>query len=158
MLQWLRTSKGLLFGDMCHAQSSVRTRFCCPGHVHCVKGSFAYNMRGVSTLLWPACRNVHPGLHIAVSMLTSVVIQVIGATEQACLCGQGPVDPSAAAVVAAALYDMGCYEVSMGDTVGAGTPTTVTAMFQVCQTNRHKAGDLRPEARCFRIASPFFGS
>ena len=40
-------------------------------------------------------------------------------------------EPGAAADVAGALYDMGCYEVSMGDTIGIGTPATVTAMLQV---------------------------
>ncbi|KAK9842458.1 hypothetical protein WJX81_001073 [Elliptochloris bilobata] len=43
---------------------------------------------------------------------------------------QGKVDPRAAADVAGALYDMGCYEVSMGDTIGIGTPASVTAMLQ----------------------------
>ena len=40
-------------------------------------------------------------------------------------------EPGAAADVAGALYGMGCYEVSMCDTIGTGTPATVTAMFQV---------------------------
>ena len=43
---------------------------------------------------------------------------------------QGKVEPGAAADVAGALYGMGCYEVSMGDTIGIGTPATVTAMLQ----------------------------
>jgi len=30
--------------------------------------------------------------------------------------------------VASALYDMGCYEISLGDTIGVGTPDKVTAM------------------------------
>lgn len=32
--------------------------------------------------------------------------------------------------MAGALFDMGCYEVSMGDTTGAGTPASVTAMLE----------------------------
>jgi len=32
--------------------------------------------------------------------------------------------------VAGALFDMGCYEVSMGDTTGTGTPASVTAMLE----------------------------
>lgn len=35
---------------------------------------------------------------------------------------EGEVKPEAAARVAAALYRMGCYEVSLGDTIGVGTP------------------------------------
>jgi len=44
---------------------------------------------------------------------------------------QGQVPSAAAADVAARLYELGCYEVSMGDTNGVGTPATVAAMFQV---------------------------
>ncbi len=40
----------------------------------------------------------------------------------------GPVAPGAVAKVAAALRDMGCYEVSLGDTIGQGKPETVDAM------------------------------
>ena len=41
---------------------------------------------------------------------------------------QGAVAPSAVAEVAAALFDMGCYEISLGDTIGAGTPEKTKAM------------------------------
>ncbi len=40
----------------------------------------------------------------------------------------GAVKPEAVARVAADLLAMGCYEVSLGDTIGAGTPDTVRAM------------------------------
>ena len=40
----------------------------------------------------------------------------------------GPVGPAAVARVVAALRDMGCYEVSLGDTIGRGTPQAVDAM------------------------------
>jgi hydroxymethylglutaryl-CoA lyase len=46
---------------------------------------------------------------------------------------QGYVDPKVAARVAGKLYEMGCYEVSMGDTIGVGTPASVTTMFKACQ-------------------------
>jgi hydroxymethylglutaryl-CoA lyase len=45
----------------------------------------------------------------------------------------GPVQPETAARVAEALYSMGCYEVSMGDTLGMGTPMTVAKMFEVSE-------------------------
>jgi hydroxymethylglutaryl-CoA lyase len=35
---------------------------------------------------------------------------------------QGKVQPAVVADVAAALFDMGCYEISLGDTIGVGTP------------------------------------
>ncbi len=40
----------------------------------------------------------------------------------------GPVAPAAVARVAAALRDMGCHEISLGDTIGQGRPETVDAM------------------------------
>ena len=35
---------------------------------------------------------------------------------------EGPIDPKQVTLVTKALLDMGCYEVSLGDTTGAGTP------------------------------------
>jgi hydroxymethylglutaryl-CoA lyase len=40
----------------------------------------------------------------------------------------GPVAPGAVAEVVASLFAMGAYEVSLGDTIGAGVPATVAAM------------------------------
>ncbi|QGX97990.1 hydroxymethylglutaryl-CoA lyase [Roseovarius faecimaris] len=40
----------------------------------------------------------------------------------------GPVAPGQVAFVAERLFAMGCYEVSLGDTIGQGTPETVAAM------------------------------
>jgi hydroxymethylglutaryl-CoA lyase len=40
----------------------------------------------------------------------------------------GPTPPAAAARVAAALRDLGAYEISLGDTIGRGTPEGVDAM------------------------------
>lgn len=46
----------------------------------------------------------------------------------------GPVAPSDVARVAARLFEMGCYEVSLGDTIGQGTPESIDAMLRaVCQ-------------------------
>lgn len=42
----------------------------------------------------------------------------------------GPTPPSHVARVASALRDMGCYEVSLGDTIGQGTPETIRAMLE----------------------------
>jgi hydroxymethylglutaryl-CoA lyase len=43
---------------------------------------------------------------------------------------QGEVKPTAVAEVAWALFDMGCYEVSLGDTIGTGTPAATKAMIE----------------------------
>lgn len=40
----------------------------------------------------------------------------------------GPTPPAAVARVVAALRDLGCYEVSLGDTIGQGHPETIAAM------------------------------
>ena len=42
----------------------------------------------------------------------------------------GKVDPAAVARVVAALRDMGCYEVSLGDTIGRATPEGIVAMLK----------------------------
>ena len=41
---------------------------------------------------------------------------------------QGEVTPAEVALVAKALLEMGCYEISLGDTIGVGTPAKVNAM------------------------------
>ncbi|KAJ3609944.1 hypothetical protein NHX12_022038 [Muraenolepis orangiensis] len=41
---------------------------------------------------------------------------------------EGHIEPSKVAEVAKRLYDLGCYEVSLGDTVGVGTPGSMAKM------------------------------
>jgi hydroxymethylglutaryl-CoA lyase len=43
---------------------------------------------------------------------------------------QGDVAPVAVAEVAWALFEMGCYEISLGDTIGVGTPEKAKAMIE----------------------------
>ena len=40
----------------------------------------------------------------------------------------GPTPPEKVAEVASTLFDLGCYEISLGDTIGAGTPETIGTM------------------------------
>ncbi|MDD8022760.1 MAG: hydroxymethylglutaryl-CoA lyase, partial [Paracoccaceae bacterium] len=42
----------------------------------------------------------------------------------------GPTPPANVARVVAALREMGCYEVSLGDTIGQGRPETIDAMLR----------------------------
>ncbi|KAJ6409276.1 hypothetical protein OIU84_008885 [Salix udensis] len=49
---------------------------------------------------------------------------VIGCPEE------GSISPSKVAYVAKELHDMGCFEISLGDTIGVGTPGTVVAMLE----------------------------
>jgi len=41
---------------------------------------------------------------------------------------EGDIAPEKVAEVAKALYDLGCYEISLGDTIGVGTPNKARAM------------------------------
>ena len=43
---------------------------------------------------------------------------------------QGEVSPNEVARVAKRLYDMGCYEISLGDTIGTGTPLSAKRMLE----------------------------
>lgn len=43
---------------------------------------------------------------------------------------EGDIAPEQVAIVAEKLYQMGCYEISLGDTIGVGTPAGVTKMIQ----------------------------
>jgi hydroxymethylglutaryl-CoA lyase len=43
---------------------------------------------------------------------------------------EGPIAPSAVAAVAAKLWELGCYEISLGDTIGTGTPQRIQRMIE----------------------------
>ncbi len=43
---------------------------------------------------------------------------------------EGAIAPAAVARVTESLFALGCYEVSLGDTIGAGTPETIGAMLE----------------------------
>jgi hydroxymethylglutaryl-CoA lyase len=43
---------------------------------------------------------------------------------------EGPIAPAVVAALAAELYAMGCHEISLGDTIGVGTPASVLAMLE----------------------------
>ena len=43
---------------------------------------------------------------------------------------EGFIEPSVVASVAARLYDLGCYEISLGDTIGVGTPLKTEQMIE----------------------------
>jgi hydroxymethylglutaryl-CoA lyase len=45
---------------------------------------------------------------------------------------EGYIAPAAVAHVAGALHAMGCYEISLGDTIGVGTPAGTVAMLEAC--------------------------
>jgi len=43
---------------------------------------------------------------------------------------EGPINPKMVASVAQNMYEMGCYEISLGDTIGVGTPASISAMLK----------------------------
>jgi hydroxymethylglutaryl-CoA lyase len=45
---------------------------------------------------------------------------------------EGDIDPGKVAEVAEALFHMGCYEISLGDTIGVGTPAKTQRMIKAC--------------------------
>ena len=48
---------------------------------------------------------------------------------------EGEIKPQAVADVANALMELGCYEVSLGDTIGVGTPQTINQMLKAVQAD-----------------------
>jgi hydroxymethylglutaryl-CoA lyase len=56
---------------------------------------------------------------------------------------EGEIKPERVAEVAAALFEMGCYEISLGDTIGVGTPGKTRVMIEACTKRvpiKHLAG------------------
>jgi hydroxymethylglutaryl-CoA lyase len=56
---------------------------------------------------------------------------------------EGPIAPQAVAGVAAKLFALGCYEISLGDTIGTGTPARIQTMIEAVATRipiAHLAG------------------
>jgi len=45
---------------------------------------------------------------------------------------EGDIEPDKVAEVAEALFHMGCYEISLGDTIGVGTPAKTQRMIKAC--------------------------
>jgi hydroxymethylglutaryl-CoA lyase len=43
---------------------------------------------------------------------------------------EGPIQATKVAAVSQRLYDMGCYEISLGDTIGVGTPGSFRELLQ----------------------------
>ena len=68
-----------------------------------------------------------------VSAASALEIRVRGYVS--CVVGcpyEGDIAPEQAASVARTLFDMGCYEVSLGDTIGVGNPASVSRMIEAC--------------------------
>lgn len=79
-----------------------------------------------------------------VSAASALEIRVRGYVS--CVVGcpyEGNIAPEQAASVARTLYDMGCYEVSLGDTIGVGNPASIARLIEACAAKipiEHLAG------------------
>jgi len=84
----------------------------------------------------------HKNIHCSIAQSLQRFEQVVRAAQRhavpvrgyvSCAVGcpyEGAIAPAAVAALADALYQLGCYEISLGDTIGVGTPRTVTAMLE----------------------------
>ncbi|MFM2045500.1 MAG: hypothetical protein RLY86_4076 [Pseudomonadota bacterium] len=83
-------------------------------------------------------RNINCSVAESLERFRPVAARALGAGVQvrgyvSCVLGcpyDGDVDPARVAAVASALIDLGCYEVSLGDTIGVGTPAQARAMLR----------------------------
>lgn len=85
-------------------------------------------------------RNINCSIHESLERFRSVVamakqnnLRVRGYVS--CVLGcpyEGPIAPEKVAEVALMLHEMGCYEVSLGDTIGCGTPKATRLMLEAC--------------------------
>ena len=81
-------------------------------------------------------KNINASIAESLQRFESVMKRAVAANVRvrgyvSCVVGcpyEGAIAPRKVAEVAHALYDMGCYEISLGDTIGVGTPDKVTAM------------------------------
>jgi isopropylmalate/homocitrate/citramalate synthase len=84
-----------------------------------------------------------PPPHAVVSHWPSVAI---AATAGVAVCPyEGEVAPASVARVAGRLAELGCYEVSLGDTVGQGTPAQIEAMLEAVLGEEEGGGALPPQ-------------
>lgn len=89
--------------------------------------SEAFSARNINCSIAESLERLEPVMQSA----QSLGIKVRGYVS--CVVGcpyEGKVDPERVADVAGRLFNMGCYEVSLGDTIGIGTPVDVQKMLE----------------------------
>lgn len=91
--------------------------------------SDAFNQRNINCDITQSLRRIEP----VIATATSQGIPVRGYVSTVLGCPyQGDVAIADVVRVARALHDMGCHEVSLGDTIGVGTPAKARAMLEAC--------------------------
>ncbi|KMM99832.1 hydroxymethylglutaryl-CoA lyase [Pseudomonas psychrophila] len=121
-----------------------------PGVVY---GALAPNMRGFEDAVAAGVKEVavfaaaseafsQRNINCSISESLARFVPIIEAAQQhgisvrgyvSCVLGcpyEGQVSPQQVAQVAKELFAMGCYEVSLGDTIGTGTPTATRTLFE----------------------------
>ena len=91
--------------------------------------SEAFSRKNINCTIAESLKRFEP----VVSAAAALEIPVRGYVS--CVVGcpyEGAVAPEQAASVAKALHEMGCYEVSLGDTIGVGNPLSIARMIEAC--------------------------
>jgi hydroxymethylglutaryl-CoA lyase len=91
--------------------------------------SEAFSRKNINCSIAESLKRFEP----VVSAASALEIPVRGYVS--CVVGcpyEGSVAPEKTAEVAKILFDMGCYEVSLGDTIGVGNPASVARMIEAC--------------------------
>ena len=91
--------------------------------------SEAFSKKNINCSIAESLKRFEP----VVSAASALEIKVRGYVS--CVVGcpyEGAIAPQQAASVAKTLYEMGCYEVSLGDTIGVGNPASIQRMIEAC--------------------------
>lgn len=91
--------------------------------------SEAFSRKNINCSIAESLKRFEP----VISAASALEIPVRGYVS--CVVGcpyEGAIAPEQAASVAKTLYEMGCYEVSLGDTIGVGNPLSVQRMIEAC--------------------------
>ena len=94
--------------------------------------SEAFSQKNINCSITESLKRFEP----VVSAASALEIPVRGYVS--CVVGcpyDGAIAPEKTAEVARTLFDMGCYEVSLGDTIGVGTPASVQRMIEACASH-----------------------
>ncbi|XP_065357555.1 hydroxymethylglutaryl-CoA lyase, mitochondrial [Calliphora vicina] len=89
--------------------------------------SDAFSLKNVNCTAAESIERFRPVLEAA--KLNNVKVRGYVSTIVGCPY-QGAIQPKDVVKVVEALYDMGCYEISLGDTIGVGTPGTMRKMLE----------------------------
>lgn len=91
--------------------------------------SETFSRKNINCSIAESLKRFEPILSVA----SSLEIKVRGYVS--CVVGcpyEGAIAPEQAARVAQTLFDMGCYEVSLGDTIGVGNPASIQRLIEAC--------------------------